>query len=225
MADFFYWPVFGITLTILAYLFAAWLSEKAKTPLVNPLLISSAIIIVFLFLTGIDYGAYIEGGAYIELMLLPATVCLAIPIYHKRAILKKYWVAIVTGCAAGAVTCWICVKIMSGWFGLDNVITNSILSKSITTPLALSVTDNLGGIRAITAIAITITGIFGNMFSPAMIRLFRIKDSVAAGLGIGASSHVLGTTRALAIGETEGAVSSIAITITGIFTVIISLFM
>jgi predicted murein hydrolase (TIGR00659 family) len=225
MADFLSWPVFGITITLGAYLFACWLSRKANTALLNPLLIAAFIIMAFLLLTGIDYETYANGGRYIELLLLPATVCLAIPIYHKRAILKKYWLAILIGCAAGAGVCMLCIKVMSGWFGLTDDVVNSILSKSTTTPFALAVSESLGGIRAITIVGLTITGIAGNMLAPSLIRLSHVNNPVAAGLGIGTASHVVGTSRALVIGETEGAVSGIAITITGIFTVVFSLFL
>ena len=220
-----YTPLFGLSLTVVAYLFGVLVYKKTKLMLLNPMLVGSLVIIAVLLLLPVDYEAYLQGADVISVFLVPATVCFAIPIYHKRELLKKNWLPLIIGCAVGAVVCIACVWALCKVFGLDETLTKSLIPKSITTPFGIAVSESIGGIPAITVMCIIITGLFGAIFAPYMIRLFRVKNPIAAGLAIGTSSHVLGTTKALEIGETEGAMSGLAISITGIITVIIALFL
>ncbi len=217
-------PFFGVTLTVAAYLAGVYINRKTKLTILNPLLISAAIVIAVLMVFHIEYDAYRTGANIISVLLVPATVCLAVPIYKKRALLKKYWLPVLLGCAAGAVTCIVCVWLLCGLFGLDAQVTKSILPKSITTPFGLAVSEAIGGIPSLTVVCIIITGLFGATCAPWLIKWFRVTDPVAAGLAIGTSSHALGTAKAIEIGETQGAMSGLAISVAGIVTVVVALF-
>ena len=215
---------FGVTLTVLAY----WLGRKAeqKTGLVicNAMIVAVVLVIAVLKVFHISYDDYYVGGEVINLFLAPATACLGVSIYAKRDLLRRYWLPVLAGCAAGVAASAASVLILSRLFGLDRAMVLSLLPKSVTLPIAPSIAEGDGGIVAVTVAAVTITGILGNVMAPAMIRVFRVKDPVAVGLGIGACSHALGTARAMEIGETEGAVSGLAMGLCGILTAGAALF-
>lgn len=216
-------PFFGITLTIVAY----WLGVRAqkKTGLVvcNSMLITVALIIAVLTVFHIPYEDYYQGGSLINLFLGPATACMAVTVYAKMDLLKKYWLPVLAGCLAGTVTSIGSILVLSRLFGLDKDMTASLLPKSVTTPIATAVSEGHGGIVPITVAAVIVTGILGNLAAPFLVKLFRVKDPVAAGLGIGTCSHALGTAKALEMGETEGAMSGLAVGICGIFTALLAL--
>ena len=216
-------PFFGITLTVVAY----WLGIKAqkKTGLVicNNMIVSVAILIAVLTVFHIPYESYYKGGSLINMFLGPATACMAVTIYAKFDLLKKNWLPVLAGCLAGALTTIASVLVMSRLFGLDRAMTVSLLPKSVTTPIATAVAEGNGGIVPIAVAGVLYTGVLGNLLAPLLIKLFRVKDPVAAGLGIGACSHAVGTAKALEIGATEGAMSSLAIGLCGIVTAVAAL--
>ena len=160
----------------------------------------------------------------IDMFLAPATACLAVAIYSKIKILKEYWLPILAGCTAGSAASMASVYGLCRLFGLDESLTISLIPKSVTTPIAVSVAEPNGGVVPVTVVAVIFTGILGGIFAPLLIRLLRVKDPVAAGLAIGASSHAVGTSKAVELGETEGAMSGLAIGICGIITVLFSMF-
>ena len=213
-------PFFGLTLSLGVYVLSVFINKKSKISALNPLLLTIIIILTLLYAFNISYDAFNEGAKYIAVFLTPATVCLAIPIFRKLDVLKKNVLPIMIGCAVGAIVCIICVVVLCRIFGLDDVIVRSMVPKSITTPFGIAVSESIGGISAITIICIVITGVVGAVAAPYMIKWFRIDNKIAAGLAIGTCSHALGTTKALELGETEGAMSGLAISITGIMTVI-----
>ena len=173
----------------------------------------------------IPYESYNEGGSIINMFLGPATACLAVSIYTKLELLKKNWLPILVGCAAGSLTSMVSVFLLCKLMGLDESMTMSLIPKSVTTPIAVSISGAHGGIVPVTVVAVIFTGILGSMLAPTLIRIFRMKDSITAGLAIGACSHAVGTSKAIEIGETEGAMSGLAIGICGILTVLFSLFL
>ena len=217
--------LFGLTLSIVAYKIGVWLNQKFKSPILNPLLIAVAIIIPILKVCHISYDAYNVGGSIITLFLAPATTVLAYSIYLQLKVLKKYWLPILVGCLTSCIVsigstiglCKLC--------GLDNTLTNSLIPRSVTTPIAMSVSEKLGGISGITVAAVIITGIFGAVAAPLLAKLLRIKNPIGIGVGLGCSCHAIGTARALELGEIQGALSSIALGVAGMMTVIISLFL
>ena len=214
---------FGLTLTVLAYWVGMTIQKKSGLVICNHMIIAAGLIVLILKGMGISYEQYYVGGSIINLLLGPATACMALAIYQKRELLKKNWLPVLLGCLAGAVTTVVTVLVMSRMFGLGREMTVSLLPKSVTTPIASAISESHGGIVSITVAAVIFTGILGNLTAPFLVKLFRVKDPMAAGLGIGACSHGMGTAKALEMGKTEGAMSGLAIGICGIITSVLAL--
>jgi len=212
---------FGISLTILVYLFSVWVQKKLKLPIFNPLLISMAVIIGLLLVLDIPYETYNNGAKYVGSFLTPITVCLAVPLYRQIKVLKDNVLAVaisvISGCLAHAFTIVLFAKL----FHLDDAIRDSLMGKSVTTAIALGLTEELGGIAGVTIVGVCVAGILGAIIGPTILRIVRVKNPVAFGLGMGSGSHAIGTSKALEIGEVEGAMSSLSIVVTGVLTVIL----
>ena len=225
MDELFASPLFGIALSTGAFGLGVKLQKKTGLVLCNPLIVAIVLVCAVLLTLRIPYEAYNQGGAVINLFLAPATACLAVSIYTKAALLKAYWLPILAGCTAGSLASMGSVWALCRLFGLDETVTASLLPKSVTTPIATSIAERHGGLIPITVVAVIFTGILGSILAPALIKVFRVKDPVVAGLAIGACSHAVGTSRALELGETEGAMSGLAIGVCGLLTVLFSLFL
>lgn len=210
---------FGVLISISSYILGIYLKKKFKLAIFNPLLISTSVIIVVLICFDIDYKSYYEGAKYISYLLTPATICLAIPLYEQFELLKENYKAIMCGIFSGVLTSLGTVFCMSLLFGLTHEEYVTLLPKSITTAIGMGISEELGGYADITVAVIIITGIIGNVFAETICRIFKIKEPVAIGTAIGTSAHALGTAKAMEIGETEGAMSSLSIAVSGIITV------
>ena len=215
-------PLFGILLTLVTFEIGVTISKKFKYSFLNPLLIANILIVGFLLITGISLESYNVGGDYISVMLSPATVVLAVPLYRQISKLKQFWKPILAGIFAGSLTSLACVIVVSKLVGLSNTLMLSLLPKSITIPMGSVVSAQIGGIPPVTIIAITITGITGAVAAPAVCKFCRIKHKVAQGIAIGTASHALGTTRAMELGEVQGAMSSLSIGVAGLFTAVVA---
>lgn len=215
---------FSIILCIFTYAFGMYIHKKTKLPLANPLLISIVLTIVILELLGVSFEQFNQGGQFITLFLAPSTACLAISIYGKWKVLKKHCLPILAGTIVGSMVSMGSVLVFCKLFGVSNELTASLLPKSVTTPIAMEISISHGGIPAVTVAIVIFTGILGAIFAPMMIKLFRIKDPIAQGVAIGTSSHAVGTSKAIELGEIQGAMSGIAIGMAGIATVIIAIF-
>lgn len=213
-------PLFGILLSLVAFEVGVSISKKWKHTLLNPLLIANILIVGFLLLTGISFESYNVGGSYIAVMLSPATVVLAVPLYKQLSNLVKFWKPILAGIFAGSLTSMGCVIAVSKAIGLSETLMLSLLPKSITIPMGSVVSEQIGGIPSVTIIAITVTGITGAVAAPAVCKFCRIKHKVAQGVAIGTASHALGTSKAMEMGEVQGAMSSLSIGVAGLFTAI-----
>lgn len=211
---------FGVTLSLLAYLLGVWLKKKLRFGWINPLLI--AILVTMLVLAGfrVDYADYSRGAQYISYLLTPATVCLAIPLYEQLGQLKKHWKAVFAGIFSGVLASLGSILGMSALFGLNHTEYVTLLPKSITTAIGLAVSEELGGVASITAAVIIITGVLGNIIGEYVCRLFRIREPVARGVALGTASHAIGTSKAMELGELEGAMSSLSIAVAGVLTVV-----
>ncbi len=216
-------PFFGITLTVVAYWLGIKVQKKTGLVICNSMIVTVAMLIAVLTVFHIPFDDYYKGGSMINMFLGPATACMAVTIYAKLDLLKKNWLPVLAGCLAGTLTAIGSILLMSRLFGLDSAMTASLLPKSVTTPIATAVSEGHGGIVPITVAAVIVTGILGNLAAPFMVKLFRVKDPMAAGLGIGTCSHALGTAKALEMGETEGAMSGLAIGVCGILTALLAL--
>ena len=223
MSEIFSSPYFGVALSVAAFGIGVKLQQKLKTPVCNPLIIAIVLIAGVLLIFKIPYEAYNVGGEIINMFLAPATACLAVAIYTKIKILKQYWLPILVGCTAGSAASMLSVYGMCRLFGLDESLTISLILKSVTTPIAVSIAEPAGGMVPITVVAVIGTGILGSIIAPLLIRVFKVTDPMAAGLAIGASSHAVGTSKAIELGEVEGAMSGLAIGVCGIITVLISM--
>lgn len=212
----------GVTISLISYLAGSMLKKKFKLGIFNPLLISIILTILVLVVADIDYDTYNAGAAYLSWFLTPATVCLAIPLYEQWQLLKKNYKAVIIGILAGVITSLTSVLILSKLMGLTHEEYVTLLPKSITTAIGMGVSEELGGYVTITVAVIVVTGVLGNILGDLACRIFRIKEPISKGLAFGASSHAIGTAKAIELGEVEGAMSSLAIAVTGIFTVVLS---
>ncbi len=212
---------FGFVLTIIIYYLAVLLKNKAKKSILNPLLITTIIIVIILLIFNIKYETYNIGAKYISYFLTPTTVCLAVPLYKQIKVLKKSILGILSGIIAGVLANAFVIVIFVKCFKMDNILGTSLLSKSITAPIAIGVTDELGGISSITVFAVILSGIIGAVIAPIIFKLLKIKSPVAQGLACGTAAHGSGTTTALELGEIQGAISGLAIIITGLITTLV----
>lgn len=218
-------PLFGLGLSCAAWCVGLWVQKKTGFLLCNPLVVASGLIILILTVFQIPHADYDRGGALISMFLGPATAVLALNIYNQRRLLKTYFFPVLAGCLAGCLTSLGSILLLCRLLAVESSIAASLLPKSVTTAIAVAISDSSGGIRSITAAAVISAGLVGALFSPLFARLFRITDPVAQGAGIGASSHALGTSQALEIGPLQGAMSSVSLCVCGILTSILTLFL
>ena len=215
MQELFAQPYFGVLLTIAAYWAGMKIQHKTRLAICNGMLLAVLLVIAVLLVFHIPYESYYQGGALINLFLGPATACMAVTIYSQRRLLAKHWLPVLVGCTVGVVTAMGSILLLCRLFGLDRAMAMSLLPKSVTMPIATVVSQGHGGTMAITVAAVVVTGMLGNLCAPLLVKLFRVKDPMAVGLGIGACSHAMGTAKALELGETEGAMSGLAIGLCG----------
>lgn len=211
---------FGTFISVLAYIAGVYLRRRTGLRLANPLLIAILLTIGALMAMRIDYDSYYASAKYLNWLLTPATVSLAIPLYQQLKLLRDNLKAILLGVFAGVLASLSCVLSLSLLFGLDHAQYVTLLPKSVTTAIGVAVAEELGGYASIAAVVIILTGVLGNMFAEGYLRLLGVREPVARGVAIGAASHAIGTSRAMEMGETEGAMSSLAIVVTGLMTVV-----
>ena len=212
---------FGMIVSLLAYKIGFEVQKKWKKVYLNPLLIAIILVIAFLLVTGVSYETYQYGAKFLSYFLTPVTVCLAVPLYKQLETLKKNLAAILISIAIGCVVHAGILIAVTVFCKMDQQLLLSVMSKSVTTAIALGVTGEIGGIQGITVIGVMIAGISGAVVGPALLKLFHITEPVAQGLALGSASHAVGTSKAIEFGEIQAAMSSLAIVVTGILTVII----
>ena len=223
MAEFFKTTVFfGVLISLTSYGIGMVLKKKLRLAIFNPLLVAIVLTTAFLLIFDIDYETYNAGAKYLSYFLTPATVCLAVPLYEQFEKLKKNALAIIIGITTGVLTSLSSVLLLSYIFRLSHAEYVTLLPKSITTAIGMGVSEELGGYVAITVAIIIVTGITGNLIAELVCKVFRITDPIAKGIGIGSASHAIGTAKAMEMGETEGAMSSLSIVVSGFLTVILA---
>lgn len=223
MNEFFQSSMFaGVALSLISYLIGMLLKKKFKLGIFNPLLIAIVVSIIVLLIGKVDYKVYNQGAKYLSWLLTPATVCLAIPLYEQWGLLKKNLKAVLLGLIAGVVTSLGTVYVLSLVMGLSHKDYVTLLPKSITTAIGMGVSEELGGYVTITVAVIVVTGVLGNMAGTLVCKIFRITEPISKGLAFGSASHAIGTAKAIEIGEVEGAMSSLAIAVSGILTVVLA---
>ncbi|MBD9195987.1 MAG: LrgB family protein [Clostridiales bacterium] len=215
-------PFFGLGLSLLCWILAVKFQEKTGLLVCNPVLVSSLLVILVLVVFRIPLENYNLGGDIIKMLLSPATAVLALNIYQQRKVLKEHFWPVVLGCLVGSLASILGVQLMCRMFQTESSLLNSLLPKSVTTAIAVSISESNGGLPGLTAAAVCVTGIEGAMLAPFFAKIFHVTDPVAEGVAIGACSHAVGTSKALEIGPLQGAMSSIALCICGIITSLIA---
>ena len=210
---------FGVFVTLAAYFLGLKVKEKTGLAIMNPLLIAIVLVMLLLRALDIDYAAYNQSARLVSSLLTPSTVCLAVPLYEQLQLLKRHKAAILTGVISGVLTSLVCVLVLAMLFGLDHAAYVTLLPKSITTAIGMGVSEQLGGHVSITVAIIIITGVIGNMIAESVCKAFHITEPIARGIAIGTASHASGTTKAMELGEVEGAMSSLSIVVAGVLTV------
>ncbi len=212
-------PMFGLTLTCVVYAMAGALKKKKDSLFFNPLVFSLVSICLFLSVANISLEDYQKGGNLIHVMLSPVTCILAMMVYRRIGSLRRNWLPVAAGCAAGTVTAIVSTVVLCRVLGMEEQMTMTILPKSVTGPFAIAVSEMIGGIPSITIACVSITGITGLLLSPYLIRFLKLSDPVAAGVSLGTSCHALGTVRALELGEEQAAMASLSMCLSGIILV------
>ena len=212
---------FGVSISLFTYWIGWKIQQKWKKPILNPLLISMILVIVVLSVFHIEYETYQYGAKYITYFLTPATICLAVPLYRQIQKLKENVVAVIVSIFCGCLAHVLILVGIATIFDVSDVLTFSLLPKSVTTAIALGVTEEIGGIAAVTVVGVSIAGLMGAIVGPSILKIVRITEPVAQGLAIGSASHAVGTSKAVELGEVQAAMSSLSIVVTGILTVVI----
>lgn len=213
--------VFPVLLTLAAFRVGQFCQNRWKTPIFNPTLVAAILTIAFLLVTGFDTKVYNVGMGKLSWLMTPATICLAIPMYEQFQVLKKSLKAIIAGVTAGTISCMIVVFAASALLRFEEALLLSLLPKSVTTAIGVSLSELFGGLGGVTTAAIIITGIFGNMMGPMLCKLFGITDPVAQGVAFGTSAHVIGTAKANEISQLTGAASSLSLVVAGLLTAVL----
>ncbi len=209
----------SVFVSLLAFYLGSKLFLKFHYPFFNPLLSAVLMVIAFLKLSGMDYQTYNEGAQYINYLLTPSTICLAVPLYEQIKLLKQNYKAIFLGILSGVLTGMAAVFLLCEAFGFDHAAYVTLLPKSITTAIGMGLSEELGGYVSITVAAIIATGILGNIIGEYVCRYAHITDPIAKGIAMGSSAHAMGTAKAMEMGPVEGAMSSLSIVVAGVFTV------
>lgn len=212
----------GVVITLGSFELGRAMKKRWNFALFNPLLLGIVFSVAVLLVFRIDYSTYLNGAKYVNFLLTPATVCLAVPLYEKFELLKKNTLAAMLGIGAGVVASAATVFALSALFRLDLSMFATLLPKSITTAIGMDVSVELGGYASLTVAAIIMTGVLGNICAEGACRLFRITSPIAQGVAIGTASHAVGTSKALEMGEIQGAMSSLSLVVAGLLTVVLA---
>lgn len=214
-------PEFILVLIFGSYLFGQWIFKKTRIALLHPLVVSIAIIILFLQITKIDYDKFQQGGQFVSFLLGPSVVALGYVLYEQMAYLKGNVVSIMTSIFVGSITGIVSVIVLARLTGADSALIMTLEPKSVTTAIAMNIAAETGGIPSLTAVIVLFCGIFGGIIGPYVLKILGIKSSIAKGLAMGASSHSVGTVKAMEMGVIEGAISGLAIGLMGVMTALL----
>ncbi|MBF0305943.1 MAG: LrgB family protein [Alphaproteobacteria bacterium] len=215
-------PLVGLTVTLVAYQVGDWIYVRGgRNPLLNPVLLAVLVLVGLLTATGTDYATYFEGAQFVHFLLGPATVALAVPLYRQLHALRKSLLAIVTAILCGSVTA-AASAVAIGWaLGASRQTLLSLAPKSVTTPIAMGISEELGGLPSLTAVLVILTGILGAVGGAFVLNWIGVRDWRARGLAIGVAAHGIGTARALQVNEVAGAFAGLAMGLNGLATAVL----
>ncbi|OMF22677.1 CidB/LrgB family autolysis modulator [Paenibacillus sp. FSL H8-0259] len=206
-------------LTIAVYLLAKRIYASSGKMYTSPLIITPLLIIAFLLMTGSSYESYNAGGKWLSDLLQPATIAFAIPLHKNFRVLKKHAAEIAAGVLSGTVIAVISSMLLAKWLHLSGDLATSLVPRSVTTPIAMSISQSIGGVPSITAVFVILTGVLGTMMGPSVLRLFRIDNEIARGVSLGTAAHGTGTSKAFELSSLTGTISSIAMILTALFSI------
>ena len=212
--------VFPVILTLAAFQIGQVCQKKWKKPIFNPTLIGMVLVTAFVAISGMNPEGYTSGTKLIFWLMTPATISLAVPMYQQFQVLRKSLKAVLAGVCAGALSCILLIAAVSVLLGFDRSVMISLMPKSVTTAIGMSLSEMFGGMGGVTVAAIIVTGIGGNMLGPVLCKLFRITDEVAQGVAFGTAAHVIGTAKANELSELTGAASSLSLVVAGLLTAV-----
>lgn len=212
--------IFPVLLTLAAFRVGQLCQRKWKKPIFNPTLIGMILVVLFILITGMNADVYTAGMKKMSWLMTPATICLAIPMYEQFRVLKKSLKAILAGVCAGTLSCMLLITAIGLLLRFEQSILISMLPKSVTTAIGVSLSELFGGMAGVTTAAIIVTGIGGNMMGVMLCKLFGITDEVALGVAFGTSAHVIGTAKANELSELTGAASSLSLVVAGLLTAV-----
>jgi predicted murein hydrolase (TIGR00659 family) len=215
-------PLMFLTLTLAAFQAGSWAYNRSgHKPFLNPVLTAVIVVVGLLMLSGTSYETYFEGAQFVHFLLGPATVALAIPLYRQFDRVKRSALALITSLLCGSLTA-IGTAVGLGWLlGASRETLLSLAPKSVTAPVAMGITEQLGGLPSLTAVLVILTGILGAVLGPPLLTLIGVKDWRARGLALGTASHGIGTARALQVNELAGAFSGLAMGLNALATAIL----
>lgn len=213
---------FGIFLTLFFYLIGLKLHQKWKLAIFTPLIFAIICVIIFLLAFNIPLSAYNNGGQFVSIWVTPATVCLAIKLENNYQYLKDNYIPILTGIISGVVMHTMLILALCLLLSFNGDLFATLFPKSITTAIAVGVSESLGGLESLTVAVVVFTGILGAAIAPGLFKMMKINDPVAQGIALGSGAHAMGTTKAIEMGEVQGAMSSLSIVVTGITIVLVS---
>ena len=215
-------PLLWLTVTLVCYLIAMRLFRlSGGNPLVNPVAIAVALLIGLLVVTETPYDTYFDGAQFVHFLLGPATVALAIPLYRQRARLRALAVPIVAALLTGVLTAALSAIWLGSLFGADAATLVSLAPKSVTTPVAMGISEKLGGIPALTAVLVVTTGIIGAIAGTGLLRVLRCRDDAVKGFALGLAAHGVGTARAFQVNGTMGAFAGLAMALSALATALL----
>lgn len=215
---------FGVALTLAMFMLAVLLNRRFPSPFTTPLFLATIFVVIILLLFRVPYTTYNASAQYITYFLVPVTVCFAVPMYRQLPLLRKHIIPILIAMLVGVVASVFSVGLICIVLGLGDIVAKSLVSISVTTAIAIGITQRLGGVVALTVSAVIVTGILGASVSDVLCRVLRLRSPIARGLAIGNASHVAGTAKAMEMGPIEGAMSSLAIVLSGLMTAVIAPF-
>lgn len=215
-------PLLGLTITLVAYLFAQAIYARAGfNPLANPVLISIVLLVTVLEITRTPYATYFEGAQFVHFLLGPATVALALPLYRQWPKLRQAALPLLGGLIAGSLTAIVSAVGIAAIFGASHQTIASLAPKSVTTPIAMAVASEIGGIPSLTAVLVISTGIFGAVSARTILNVLRVTEPEVRGFALGVASHGIGTARAFQVSQEVGAFAGLGMGLNGVLTAFI----
>lgn len=217
-------PIVLLAITFGVYYAARQLQKLTGWVVLNPILVTIAVLIAFLQLTGISYDTYVEGGRHIDFWLKPAIVALGVPLYQHLDEIRRQWLPILLSQLVGCLTGLLSVVGIASLMGASREVIVSLAPKSVTTPIAMEVCKTASGIPSLTAAIVVCVGLFGAVFGFKILEVWHVKNPFSQGLSMGTASHAVGTSRAMEKGETYGAYSSLGLILNGVLTALLTPF-